>query len=261
MEERLTGRVALITGASRGIGKATALCFASHGASVVVNYAKSREAAHEVVDEIAKAGGKAIALQADVARAREVQAMVDEALGQLGKIDILVNNAGLFRVGQIRALSDADLEEMIAINVKGVIHCARAVTSHMISQRYGKIINVSSIAAFGTTVAGTTPYAATKAAVVALTKRLALELGPHGINVNAICPGFIRTDMSLPAAPSEAVQARVARLAGKAMLRRVGEPEDIARSALFLASDDSSFVTAQVLTVDGGRMDFLSHSG
>ncbi|MBI4591239.1 MAG: glucose 1-dehydrogenase [Candidatus Rokubacteria bacterium] len=261
MRGRLDGKVALVTGASRGIGKATALVFAREGAAVVVNYSKSRELARQVVDEIRKAGRQAIAIQADVARKAEVVAMVETTMREFGKIDVLVNNAGILSPGNILTLREESLDEMIAVNVKGVIHCAQAVAPHMIERRYGKIVNVASLAALGTAMADTTPYAATKAAVISLTKRLALELGVYGINVNAICPGFIRTDMLMSSGTPEEVEVRLASLAKKAVLGRVGEGEDIAYSALFLASDEAGFVTAQALTVDGGRMDFLSHSG
>lgn len=261
MSGRLEGKVVLVTGASRGIGKATALVFARQGATVVVNYSKSREQARQVVDEILTAGRQAIAIQADVGRKAVVLAMVEEALGQLGRIDILVNNAGIFHQGNILTLTEEHLDRMIAVNVKGIIHCTQAIAPHMVARRYGKIVNIASIAGLGTARPDTGPYAATKAAVISLTKRLALELGPHGINVNAICPGFIRTDMVLSRGTPDEVEARLASVAKTAMLGRVGEPEDVAASALFLASDEASFITGQVLTVDGGRMDFLSHSG
>ena len=261
MSGRLEGKVALVTGASRSIGRATALVFARQGAAVVVNYSKSREQARQLADEIRTAGGQAIAIQADVASKAEVRAMVEETRGRFGKIDVLVNNAGIFHRGNILTVTDEHLDEMVAVNVKGIIHCVQAVAPHMVARRYGKIVNISSIAALGTARPDTGPYAATKAAVISLTKRLALELGPHGINVNAICPGFIRTDMVLSHGTSEEVEARLAGVAKTAMLGGVGEPEDIAYSALFLASDEAGFITAQVLTVDGGRVDFLSHSG
>jgi 3-oxoacyl-[acyl-carrier protein] reductase len=261
MGGRLEGKVALVTGASRGIGKATAWLFAREGAAVVVNYTKSHEQAHQLVDEIQKTGGPAMVAQADVAHRDQVRAMVEGALGQFGKIDVLVNNAAIIHRGNILTLTEQHLDDMIAVNVKGIIHCSQAVARHMIERRYGKIVNVSSIAALGTTMPDTTPYAATKAAVIALTKRLALELGPYGINVNAICPGFIRTEMAASGRTPEEMDARFASVVSKTMLGRVGEPEDIAYSALFLASDEASFITGQVLTADGGRTDFLSHSG
>jgi len=254
MAGRFAGRVALVTGASRGIGRRTALALAREGAAVVVNYAASRDAAELVVGDIREGGGQAVAIRADVSREAEVSALVAEAQRRLGAIDVLVNNAGLFRPGTVASLAEDTLDALVAVNVKGVIHCTQAVAAEMIARRYGKIVNVASIAGLGTAMANTTPYAATKAAAIALTKRFALELGPHGINVNAVCPGFILTDM---AAGSGAEVEAVAR---NAMLGRVGRPDDIAHAVLFLASDEASFITAQVLTVDGGRMDFLSHS-
>ena len=257
MTGRLQGKVALVTGASRGIGRATALRFAREGAAVVVNFAARGDEAEGVVGAIEDAGGGAIAVRANVARRDEVVAMVEAALGHFGRIDILVNNAGVSRAANILNLTDEVLDEMIDVNLRGVIHCVQAVAPSLIERRSGSIVNVASIAGFGTALPDTTPYAATKAAVIALTQRLALELGPHGVNVNTICPGVIGTDMLT----ANADAARLDAMAKKAVLGRIGEPEDIAAAALFLASEEAGFVTAQVLTVDGGRMDFLSHSG
>ena len=252
-------KAALVTGAARGIGRATAAALARAGAAVAVNYVRSREAAAEVVRQIEGGGGRAVALAADVAVRSEVEAMVRGALEAFGALDILVNNAGVFETGSLLALEEAALDRMFAVNVKGIVHCVTAAAPHMIERRSGRIVNISSLAALGTAVAGTTPYAATKAAVLSLTKRAALELGGYGITVNAICPGFIRTDMlASVGAPDDA--ARIAALEKKTMLGRIGTPEDIAGCVVFLASEEASFVTAQVLTVDGGRLDFLTHS-
>lgn len=259
MAERLQGKTALVTGASRGIGRATALLFAREGAAVVVNYHRSEKEAAEVVETIQAQGGRALAWRANVAERKEVQKMVEASLQEFGKVDILVNNAGVLYKGSTLTLQEDQLDEMLTTNLKGIIYCVQAAVPAMMERGYGKIVNLSSIAALGTAFADTTPYALSKAAVIALTKRLALELGPHGINVNAICPGFIRTDLVLGGTPEE-IQARLQSVAQKAMLRRVGEPEEIASTALFLASDESSFLTGQSLTVDGGRTDFLSHS-
>jgi 3-oxoacyl-[acyl-carrier protein] reductase len=255
MAGRLEGRVALVTGGSRGIGRATVEIFGREGAAVVVNYAAREEDARQVVGAIVNAGGQATAIQANVASRTEVEAMAARTLEHLGKIDILVNNAGIFQGGNTLELAEDSLDQLMAVNLKGVINCVQAVAPRMIERGYGKIVNVSSVAGLITSLPNTTPYAMTKAAVIALTKRLAMELGPHGINVNAICPGQIETDMA-PADP-EAVEAMVK----KTILGRRGRPEDIAHSALYLASDEAAYVTAQVLTVDGGRMDFLSHGG
>jgi 3-oxoacyl-[acyl-carrier protein] reductase len=259
MQRRLEGKVALVTGASRGIGRATAALFANQGALLALNYLKNADAALELVEEIRGAGQKALALQANVAEKRAVEGMIEKVTAEFGTIDILVNNAGIFRLGELMTIDEEALDEMIAVNLKGIIHCARAVAPGMMKQGSGKIVNISSIAGLGTAVAGTTPYGATKAAVIALTKRMALELGPHGINVNGICPGFIQTDM-MGTVTDVSQNGRLSAMAKKAMLGRIGTPEDVARCALFLASDEASFITAQVITVDGGRMDFLSHS-
>lgn len=261
MAGRLQGKVALVPGASRGIGRATALLFAQQGASVVVNYWKSSQKASEVVGEIQKADGRAIAIQADVSIQNEVTSMVERTISQFKRVDILVNNAAVFHRGSLFSLDDGDLDQMLAINVRGVIYCSQAVAKLMMEQRYGKIINLSSIAALGTAFHGTTPYALTKAAVISLTKRLALELGPYGVNVNAICPGLIRTDMVTSDGTPQEAEQRLEAVGQKAMLGRYGNPEDVAYAALFLATDESSFITGQLLTVDGGRMDFLSYSG
>jgi 3-oxoacyl-[acyl-carrier protein] reductase len=198
MNRRLEKKVALITGASRGLGRAMAIRFAQEGAAVAINYCKNRDAAEDVVKAIASAGGKATAFQADVASSGEVQEIVEAVLKMYGAIDILVNNAGVsVPAPTLMEASWQDLDRMIDVNLRGVIHCVRAVAERMIERRYGRIINLSSIAALGTSFVGTTGYAATKAAVISLTKRLALELGSYNITVNAIAPGFIRTDMAL----------------------------------------------------------------
>jgi 3-oxoacyl-[acyl-carrier protein] reductase len=259
MAGRLEGRVALVTGASRGIGRATAMMFAREGAAVVVNYARAAEAAESAVAEIRGFGGRAIAVPADVAQREQVDRMVAATLEAFGAVDILVNNAGIIHQGSLLELREPELDAMIAVNVKGLVHATAAAVPHMVKRRWGRIVNIASLAALGTAVQGTTGYAATNAAVLILTKRSALELGRHGITVNAICPGFIRTDM-LASIGEEDDGRRLAALAEKTMLGRVGSPADVANAALFLASEEAAFVTAQALTVDGGRMDFLTHS-
>jgi 3-oxoacyl-[acyl-carrier protein] reductase len=254
---RLHDTVALVTGGSRGIGRAISNLFATEGASVAVNYTTNAEKADAVVKNIVASGGTAVAVGADVASKAAVLSMVERVIAQFGRIDILVNNAGILKAGNTLTMKEDDLDRMINVNLKGIIHCVQAVAPGMIERRYGKILNISSIAGLGTAAPETTPYAMTKAAVVSLTKRLALELGPHNINVNALSPGFVRTEMLEQVASDP---ARLEAMSRKAMLNRIGAPEDIANAALFLASDESSFMTAQILTIDGGRMDFLSHS-
>jgi 3-oxoacyl-[acyl-carrier protein] reductase len=259
MAKRLEGKVALVTGGSRGIGRAISLRFAREGAAVIVNFTAHPEKAESVIGDIRKEGGRAVALEADVSVKSAVQAMVERAQKEFGPVDVLVNNAGILRSGSTLTMNENDFDRMVAVNIKGLISAVQAVAPGMIERRYGKIINLSSIAGLGTAVAETTPYAMTKAAVVTLTKRMALELGPHGINVNALAPGFIRTEL-LQFLDTAEDRAQLEMLSKKAILNRVGVPEDVANVALFLASDESNFMTAQVVTVDGGRMDFLSYS-
>jgi len=261
-EPRLGKKVALITGASRGLGKAIALRFAEEGASVAVNYIKSASPAREVCDAIDEAGGRAICVQADVAEPAQVKGMVQRVLNELGPIDILVNNAGIAKLSPILEASLADLDLMVGVNLKGTILCFQAVAKGMMERKYGRILNISSLAGLGTSFPGTSAYAATKAGLVVLTKRMAMEVGAFNITVNAIAPGLIRTDTALQIGilPESKVREKVEDASRKAMLGRVGEPLDIANAALFLVSDEASFITAQTLTVDGGRMDFLTSS-
>ena len=250
----MTQRIALVTGASRGLGRAIALRLARDGAAVAVNYREQREQAEQVVDAVARAGGRAIAVAGDIASTADCTAIVEATRRALGPLDILVNNAGIFRKGELDDADDAEMENMRNVNVDGVVRVTRAVVSDMKARRFGRIINVASIAGIGMATPGTTFYAATKAAVIVLTRRFALDLGTHGITVNAIAPGFIASDMARQSG------ADFNAIAAKAMVRRVGTPEDIAAAAAFLASEDAGFITAQVLTVDGGRMDYVAHA-
>jgi 3-oxoacyl-[acyl-carrier protein] reductase len=194
-----------------------------------------------------------------VADRGQVQGMVERVAAELGPITVLVNNAGVVVRGTLDSVDPAGFERMRRVNVDGVVHATAAVAPSMKTARNGRIVNIASIAGHGTTMPGNTFYAATKAAVIALTRRFAMELGPHGITVNAIAPGVIRTDMTTLGRSDEEAAAMLRRMADLAMVRRVGQPDDIAHAVLFLASPEAGFITAQVLTVDGGRMDYIGH--
>lgn len=257
---KLTGKVAIVTGASRGIGKAIAINFAKEDANVIINYVKQKKQAIKVVEMIQKNGGTASIFQADVSNQIEVENMTQSVIHKFNKIDILVNNAGIMIRSDPLCFSDNEIENMLATNVKGVIYCIKSVAPEMIKHKSGKIINISSIAGLGTASPGTTIYAASKGAVNTLTKRFALELGSHGINVNAIAPGLVKTDIILNGIPPNELDGFIKYCKESTMLKRTGDPEDIANTASFLASKESDFITGQVITVDGGRIDFLSHS-
>ena len=244
-------QVAVVTGGARGIGRATARLLAQRGAAVCVNYAVHPDAAEALVAEIAVA--------ADVADPAAVEAMVARTEAELGPVTILVNNAGVSWQGTLDTYEPEQVARMRQVNVDGVIHATRAVIGSMRAQRYGRIVNVASIAGIGTALSGNAFYAATKAEVLILTRRFALELGQHGISVNAVAPGFVRTDMTQRGRGAADWPGTVERFAARAMMGRIGEPEDIANAVAFLASPESGWITAQVLTVDGGRMDYIGH--
>ena len=252
-------QVAVVTGGARGLGRATARLLAQRGAAVCVNYAAHADAAQALVAEIASAGGRAIAAKADVADQAAVEAMIARAQAELGAVTILVNNAGIAWQGTLDTYDRDEVARMHQVNVDGVIHATRAVIGTMRARRYGRIVNMASIAAIGTALAGNAFYAASKAEVAILTRRFALELGPHGITVNAVAPGFVRTDMTQGGRGAADWRGTEKRFAALAIMGRIGEPEDIAHAVAFLASPESGWITAQVLTVDGGRMDYIGH--
>jgi 3-oxoacyl-[acyl-carrier protein] reductase len=255
----LSGQTALVTGASRGLGRAIARKLASEGAAVCVNYVTRGGEAESLVSEIIAADGRAVAARADVGDPSQVQEMVADVAANLGPVSILVNNAGIVVRGTLETFEPADLERMRRTNVDGLIHMTRAVLPGMKQRGYGRIVNVTSIAAHGTTLPGATFYAATKAAVAVLTRRFAMELGSYGITVNAIAPGFILTDMVKEGRPQQEYEKLLKSISERSMVGRVGQPEDIAHAVAFLAAPESSFITAQVITVDGGRMDYIGH--
>jgi 3-oxoacyl-[acyl-carrier protein] reductase len=252
-------QVAIVTGGARGLGRAAAKLLAQRGAAVCVNYAARADAADALVAEIVAAGGRAIAIKADVGDAAAVDAMVARAHAELGPVTILVNNAGVAWQGTLDTYDASQVARMRRINVEGLIHATRAVIGGMRERRYGRIVNVSSIAAIGTALAGNAWYAATKAEVTILTKRFALELGPHGITVNAVAPGFVRTDMTQGGRGAANWPETEKAMAARTMLGRIGEPADIANAIAFLAAPESGWITAQLLTIDGGRMDYIGH--
>jgi NAD(P)-dependent dehydrogenase (short-subunit alcohol dehydrogenase family) len=252
-------QVALVTGAGRGIGRAIARRLAREGAAVCVNYAERADAAESLVADIRANGGRAIAERADVSDDAAVEGMVDRIAQEYGPVSILVNNAGLAFPATLEHYDADKLGRMREVNVDGAIHTIRAVMAGMRRQRYGRIVNVTSIAAIGTALPNNAFYAMTKAELELLTVRAALELGPHGITVNAIAPGFVRTEMAQRGSDEEEWASRAKQIADRAMLGRIGEPEDVANAVAFFAAPESGWITAQVLAVDGGRMDYIGH--
>ncbi len=242
----LNGKVALVTGASRGIGAAIAFELAARGAAVAVNYAGSQEAAESVVSEIRGSGGTAVALCADISRPEACTALVERTIEELGGLHVLVNNAGIARDGLLVRMSDDDWSAVIDTNLTGVFSVTRAAARHLMKQREGSIVNVTSVIGLVGN-AGQANYAAAKAGVIGFTKSVAKELASRGVRANAVAPGFIDTDMTagLALAVREAALAQIA-------LGRFGSTADIARAVAFLAGDESAYITGQVLAVDGG---------
>ncbi|MDQ1913253.1 3-oxoacyl-[acyl-carrier-protein] reductase [Paenibacillus sp. GD4] len=242
----LTGKVALVTGASRGIGRAIALTLAEAGADVVVNYAGSEGAAAEVVQQIEALGRKSFKVKANVGSTQEVEDLFKQVLEAFGRIDIVVNNAGITRDNLIMRMKEEEFDQVIETNLKGVFNCMKAATRPMMKQRSGRIINISSVVgALGN--AGQTNYVAAKAGVIGMTKAAAKELASRGITVNCVAPGFIETDMT-----DKLNEEMRTGLLAQIPLARLGQPEDIAKAVRFLASDDASYMTGQTIHVDGG---------
>ncbi len=244
----LDGKVALVTGASRGIGRAIALRLAEEGAKVAINYAGNVKAAEEVKAAIEEKGGSALLVQADVSDSGAAEAMVKTVVEAFGTVDILVNNAGITRDALFARMKEEDFDAVINTNLKGVFHCTKAVTKLMMKQRSGRIVNMASVVGL-TGNAGQANYSAAKAGVIGFTKSVAKELASRGITVNSVAPGFIATDMTavLGDKVKEAMEAGIP-------LKRAGKPEDVANAVLFLASEQSSYITGQVLNVDGGMV-------
>ena len=242
----LEGKVAVVTGASRGIGKAIAKKLASQGAKVIINYNGSEEKALAVKAEIEEAGGQAVVYQCNVADYAACETFIQTVIKEQGSLDILVNNAGITRDGLLMKMSEEDFDQVVNTNLKGAFHTMRFAARQMLKQRSGRIINMSSVVGVSGN-AGQVNYAASKAGVIGMTKSAARELASRGVTVNAVAPGFIDTDMT--AAMPEA--AKTATLASIPM-QRLGAPEDIAKAVAFLASDDAAYITGQVLAVDGG---------
>lgn len=239
-------KVVIVTGASRGIGKSIALHFGAQGAKVAVNYRSNKDAAQEVAASIKTAGGEAFAVQADISNRADCRKLVEKVIGKWETVHYLINNAGITRDGLVMGLEESDLDAVLKTNLEAAILLSKLVLSYMMMQRFGRIINISSISA-DSGRKGQAVYSASKGAVESFTKVLALEVGVKGITVNAVSPGMIETDMSdfVRGAASKEILAQIP-------LKRFGQPDDVASCVLFLASDQANYITGQIFKVDGG---------
>jgi 3-oxoacyl-[acyl-carrier protein] reductase len=242
------GKTAVVTGASRGIGRAIALKLAKLGANVVVNYRNSIDAVQEVVKEIEALGAKALAVQCDISNYSDVENMMKKCIKEFGSIDIIVNNAGITKDGLLLRMKEEDFDNVIDINLKGAFNCTKHVSAIMLKQRSGRVINISSVTGL-TGNAGQVNYSAAKAGIIGMTKSVAREFASRGVTCNAVAPGYIQTDMT-DILPSKVMDSMLNTIP----LKRLGNPEDVANVVAFLASEEASYITGQVISVDGGMV-------
>ena len=245
---KLAGKIAVVTGSSRGVGRAVALGFATAGADVVINYTSNEKAANEVIERVTALGRKAIAVKADVASKEQVDLLFDETLKAFGKVDILVNNAGFTRPALLVKMTEEQWDQVVDIHMKGAFLCAQAAANHMKEQQSGKIINVTSVAGLVGTV-GQINYSAAKGGIISMTKSIARELARYNICANVISLGIVATDMTEKIRTDEKLRDIYM---NRILLKRFAEPEDISPAFVFLASDESNYITGQLLCVDGG---------
>ena len=245
---QIEGKIAFVTGASRGLGRSIALTLAEAGADVAINYAGNAAAAEEVAVEIRKMGRRALILQGDVSQTEAAAAMLDAVVAEFGRCDILVNNAGITRDGLLMRMKEEDWDAVLNTNLKGVYNCTKAAIKYMMKQKSGKIVNIASVVGIMGN-AGQANYAAAKAGCIGFTKSVAKEVASRGITVNAVAPGLIATDMT-SVLPEKVVEEMAAGIP----LKRAGQPVDVAKAVLFLVSDDAAYITGQTLNVDGGMV-------